>query len=52
VVFEVIPARFFIIRFLCPIAPGFTHRERLWPGSAVKKMLCGIIKNNLRRNYE
>jgi hypothetical protein len=49
-VFEVIPARFSIIRFLCPIAPGFAHRERLWSGPSLMEMLCGTIKNLFRRN--
>jgi hypothetical protein len=35
VVREVIPGRFFVIRFVCPIVPGFTHREGLWSGPAL-----------------
>jgi hypothetical protein len=49
---EALPSRFITGWFAAPIAPELTHRERPWPGSAVKKMLCGIVKNNLRRIYD
>jgi hypothetical protein len=49
-VLEVIPARPFVVRFVCPTVPDFTHREGLWSGPALMEMLCGIIKNHLRRN--